>query len=135
MKKTYIIAAMALLTVTIEVAGTAADMGTNTVFSASKLSVDTFMETVHKFADVRMEKGRDRYGDQHSPLFASALDRNSLDLPSNPPNIAGIRYSDRSQWGGNPHHDEKDGRRTDPDGFSWRCHERVRSCSSKLCQK
>ena len=106
MKKTYIIAAIALLTVTIEVAGTVADTGTVTVYSASELSVDKFMETVHKFADVRLEKGRDRYGDEHSPLFASALDRNSLDLPGNPPDIAGIRWNDRSQWGGNPHHDE-----------------------------
>ena len=106
MRIKYIIAAIALLTTTIEVTGAAEEKGSNTAPLASVLSVDKFMETVHKFADVRMQHGRDRYGDEHSPLFASALDRNSLDLPSDPSDIEGIRYSDRSQWGGNPHHDE-----------------------------
>jgi hypothetical protein len=50
--------------------------------------------------------GRDVYGDQHSPLFASALDRQTMTLPDQFPPIEGIRNSDRSYSGGNPMHDE-----------------------------
>lgn len=34
-----------------------------------------YLKVVRRYADALIEHGRDRYGKQHSPLFAAALDR------------------------------------------------------------
>lgn len=54
-----------------------------------------------------LAEGRDSYGPVHSPLFASALDRKVLKLPTSaPPPPEGVREGDRTLTGGNPMHDE-----------------------------
>ncbi|MCX7886304.1 MAG: hypothetical protein N3B01_03475, partial [Verrucomicrobiae bacterium] len=61
---------------------------------------------LRRYADTMIEHGRDRYGTVHSPLFAVTLDRKTLRLPEKPPpNISGIRSSDRTLTGANPMHD------------------------------
>jgi hypothetical protein len=65
------------------------------------------LATVRAYADAMIQKGRDVYGAEHSPLFAAALDRHTLRLPESlPPAIEGIREGDRSISGANPMHDE-----------------------------
>ena len=39
-----------------------------------------YLKTVQAFADAMIEKGRDVYGTEPSPLFAAALDRNTSRL-------------------------------------------------------
>ena len=41
-----------------------------------------YLALVRQYADTMIERGRDRYGEQHSPLFAVTLDRQTLSLPS-----------------------------------------------------
>jgi hypothetical protein len=60
-------------------------------------------------ADTLLEHGRDRYGTEHSPLIASALDRKTLSLiefEGKPPRMEGIRNGDRALKGANPMHDQ-----------------------------
>ncbi len=65
-----------------------------------------YLQVVRAFADVMIREGRDSYGDVYSPLFAAALDRKTLKLPSGaPPDIPGIRKNDRTLTGANPMHD------------------------------
>jgi len=73
------------------------------------------LATVRAYADTMLEKGRDRYGAQHSPLFAAALDRNTLSLLEGdrleeikniPHDEWGIRNHDRALTGSNPMHDQ-----------------------------
>ncbi|MBM4050409.1 MAG: hypothetical protein FJ279_35385, partial [Planctomycetes bacterium] len=63
---------------------------------------------VIRFARTFMDKGTDRYGPVHSPLWAAALDLNTLSLPTDSPKIpAGprIREGDRCWKGCNPYLD------------------------------
>jgi hypothetical protein len=48
-----------------------------------------YLKTVRAFADTMLEKGTDRYGSVHSPLFAAMLDLDRLALPvtSFPPEL------------------------------------------------
>ena len=65
------------------------------------------LQIVRGYADTMIEKGRDRYGPVSSPLFAVALDRQTLSLPAtNAPAPPGIRRGDRVLTGANPMHDE-----------------------------
>jgi len=57
---------------------------------------------VRAYADCLLAKGRDRYGSVHSPLFAEALDRETLDILSG----GRLRQAEaiwRDQWGLRPH--------------------------------
>ncbi|MDN3690464.1 hypothetical protein [Cyclobacterium jeungdonense] len=65
---------------------------------------DRLLEIVKAYADAMIEKGRDSYGDAHSPLFAAALDRSGMNLGSAESfgKISGVRDSDRSLGGANP---------------------------------
>jgi hypothetical protein len=66
-----------------------------------------YLEPVKGYADLLLEQGTDRYGNVHSPLLASALDRNTLTLlPENPGEVEGIRACDRSLDGANVFHDQ-----------------------------
>lgn len=66
-----------------------------------------YLETVRGYADAMVEHGRDVYGEVQSPVFASALDRETMRIPEDaPPSIEGIRANDRALFGGNPMHDE-----------------------------
>ena len=68
-----------------------------------------YLKTVRKYADTMLEQGRDRYGPQHSPLFASALDRSTLSMlqiEGKPERMQGIRNGDRALKGSNPMHDQ-----------------------------
>ena len=42
---------------------------------------DVYLATVRAFLDTMLEKGTDRYGTEHSPLFAAMLDLETLSLP------------------------------------------------------
>ncbi len=60
-----------------------------------------YLKLVTEYADAMIQKGRDRYGKEHSPLFASALDRGTMELGQFPA-IPGVRETDRSLGGANP---------------------------------
>src|ERR1041385_2265484 len=56
-----------------------------------------FLETVRRYADTMIERGRDTYGPQKSGLLLSALDRTALaPLKVRPAPPGGIRRGDRS---------------------------------------
>jgi hypothetical protein len=59
---------------------------------------------VKKYVEFMIVNGRDRYGKEHSPLFATALDRETGNAyKSNPPKAPkGIRDRDRTYRGANP---------------------------------
>jgi len=72
-----------------------------------------YLKIVRDYADAMMEKGRDVYGAQHSPLFAEALDRrtgrllegDALQQVATLPFASwGIRPHDRMIAGANPQH-------------------------------
>ena len=56
------------------------------------------------YADAMIKDGRDTYGKEHSPLFASALDRKTMRIGKFP-GIPGVRDVDRSLTGSNPQTD------------------------------
>jgi len=64
-----------------------------------------YLGLVRRYADVMIERGRDRYGKESSPLFATALDRKTLE-PGQFPKIQGIREHDRVTTGANPMRDQ-----------------------------
>ncbi len=57
---------------------------------------------VRAYADTMLEKGRDRYGSIHSPLFAEALDRETLDLLGGD-RLQRVAAIERREWGLRPH--------------------------------
>ncbi|MHC4363001.1 MAG: hypothetical protein ACYSTZ_09250, partial [Planctomycetota bacterium] len=77
-----------------------------------------YLQVVRSYADTMLEKGRDRYGKEHSPLFATTLDRKNVEIFDE----AGlerlwqnrlddwdnwrIRNRDRMTTGANPMHDQ-----------------------------
>lgn len=61
-----------------------------------------YYERVKAYADTMIEHGRDKYGEVHTPLFAGALDRSSLKISPDFPDIPGIRAKDRCLTGANP---------------------------------
>ena len=66
-----------------------------------------YLQFVRSYADALIENGRDTYGTEHSPLFASTLDRSALSLMTAAPGkIQGIRNGDRTLTGANPMHDQ-----------------------------
>ena len=78
--------------------------------AASCVAADTsasepdYLALVTAYADAMLEHGRDRYGKEHSPLFAAAMDRETLVLGGGG-DIEGIRNGDRTLSGANPMHD------------------------------
>jgi hypothetical protein len=60
-----------------------------------------YLELVKAYADTMIKGGRDTYGEQHSPLFASAMSRKTLKIGMFP-EIPGVRTGDRSLAGANP---------------------------------
>ena len=63
---------------------------------------------VIRFVETLMEKGMDRYGLVHSPMFAACLDLKTLSMPTESPVIPPgprIRESDRCWRGCNPYLD------------------------------
>jgi len=74
---------------------------------AAAAEATDYLRVVRAYADAMIEHGRDVYGSEHSPLFAAALDRETLRLPSKqPPGVPGIREHDRATAGANPMHHE-----------------------------
>lgn len=67
-----------------------------------------YMALVRAYADAMIERGRDVYGKEHSPLYAAALDRKTMRLGSRESfgSIPGVREDDRSLGGANPQDDE-----------------------------
>ncbi len=74
-----------------------------------------YLAVVQRYADTMLEHGRDTYGKDPSPLFASALDARTLKLPEGDelkilqdldPNEWGIRKNDRVLSGANVMHQE-----------------------------
>jgi len=73
------------------------------------------LEIVRAYADALLEHGRDVYGDEHSPLFATTLDRSTMrlfegdaltEIASIPREGWDIRPHDRMVTGANPMHHE-----------------------------
>jgi len=60
-----------------------------------------YLTIVKAYANAMIEDGRDTYGTEHSPLFASALDRRTMRIGSFD-DIPGVRNGDRSLGGANP---------------------------------
>lgn len=67
-----------------------------------------YFGAVKAYADAMLSKGRDTYGQEHSPLFAAALDRKTMVLGSAKQfgKISGVREKDRSIGGANPQEDK-----------------------------
>jgi hypothetical protein len=63
-----------------------------------------YLPLVRAYADAMIHNGRDTYGREHSPLFAAALDRQTMKLGTAKSfgAIEGVRESDRSLGGANP---------------------------------
>ncbi|MFP4058019.1 MAG: hypothetical protein ACLF0G_14215 [Candidatus Brocadiia bacterium] len=83
--------------------------------AAGERDPGAYLATVRAYADALLEHGRDVYGSQHSPLFATTLDRQALRLfqgealariKSIPRRDWGIRPYDRAVEGANPMHHE-----------------------------
>jgi hypothetical protein len=72
-------------------------------FGENKAQETNYLDAVKAYADAMIEDGRDVYGEKHSPLFASALDRETMKIGEFP-DIAGIRNFDRCTTGSNPMH-------------------------------
>ena len=66
-----------------------------------------FLSIVKAYADTMISQGRDVYGSEKSPLFASALIRETMKpgQPEDYPEIPGVRKNDRSLTGANLIHD------------------------------
>ena len=60
----------------------------------------TYLDYSKAYADAMIEKGRDTYGEKHSPLFASILDRKTIKIGAQP-EVDGIRSGDRYPTGSN----------------------------------
>ena len=69
--------------------------------------IPDFITVVEKYADAMIAHGRDTYGTEHSPLFASALIRETMRPDQNKEigKIDGVRENDRSLTGANLIHD------------------------------
>lgn len=77
-----------------------------------------YLRIVKSYADTLLEKGRDRYGTEHSPLFATTLDRKKLEIfdEAGLERLWQIRLQDWENWrvrnrdrmttGANPMHDQ-----------------------------
>lgn len=61
----------------------------------------TYLDIARTYADAMIIRGRDTYGEEHSPLFAAVLDRQTMKLGSFPRD-PGVRRKDRAQYGANP---------------------------------
>lgn len=72
---------------------------------AREAAAHDYLALTRAYADTMIEKGRDRYGEVRSPLFATTLDRKTGSLFDQMPHqIRGIRTGDRSWPGANPMH-------------------------------
>lgn len=75
--------------------------------SQLRVQKDRYLAVVRDYADAMLKHGRDTYGPVPSPLIASALDLDSLKIPSVLPTAPeGVRKGDRTVTGSNPMHDE-----------------------------
>ncbi len=64
-----------------------------------------YFKLVQSYLDTLMEHGRDKYGPEHSPLIAAALNRKTYRIGAFP-GIEGIRMGDRITTGANPMTDQ-----------------------------
>ncbi len=66
-----------------------------------------YLSVVKQYADKMIKDGRDNYGDEQTPLFASVLNRKTLKLDEalESIEIPGVRESDRAITGANMIHD------------------------------
>ncbi len=65
-----------------------------------------YLGYVRRFMDTLLERGTDRYGEVHSPMWVSILSCHDLTHPGCPlPPIEGQRQGDRALMGGNLQHD------------------------------
>ncbi len=62
---------------------------------------------VKRYSDTMILDARDIYGSEHSPLFASTLNRETLYFPSSLPAIPGVRETDRMRTGNNSQHHQE----------------------------
>ena len=77
------------------------------LISTSRAQNSDYLATVRGYAEAMIERGRDDYGAQKSPLFASTLSLPEMRVPlASPPAATGIRAHDRTVSGGNPMHDQ-----------------------------
>ncbi len=67
----------------------------------NEIKRNVYLAIVKAYANAMIEDGRDTYGSEHSPLFASALDRRTMRIGSFD-DIPGVRSGDRSLGGANP---------------------------------
>src|SRR3954469_15482474 len=72
-----------------------------------------YIAVVYRYADARLERGRDIYGPQETGLFLSALDRNTAAVlksrPSAPEGVSEqsrVGEKDGPLTGANPQHDQ-----------------------------
>lgn len=74
---------------------------TTSPWTHASVGKSDYLQLVKDYADAMITHGRDTYGRSHSPLFASALNRQTMSIGSFP-EIPGVRKGDRSVTGANP---------------------------------
>ncbi len=95
--------ALGLFVAVVGVTGQAADKPTQPAAAGDA----DYMKHVQSYADAMIAHGRDTYGTQHSPLFASAMDRKTFKpFEESPGVLAEMRDGDRTFSGANPMHDQ-----------------------------
>lgn len=72
--------------------------------AAQPLRGGDYLAAVRAYADAMIRDGRDRYGREHTPLFAAVLDRSTMQIGPRERfgRIEGVRETDRSIGGANP---------------------------------
>ncbi len=86
---------------------------TSILLSTCANKKNEYYELAKNYADYMVEKGRDHYGEVHSPVFLAMLNRSTDSIIANPEEsvyferaVTGIRNSDRALNGANPFNDE-----------------------------
>src|SRR5262249_37046667 len=49
--------------------------------SPARADDSAYLQVVRRFVETMMDRGTDRYGPEHSPLFAATLDLGTMSLP------------------------------------------------------
>ncbi len=93
-------------TLTALIFATALSCAGNGVFAAAADAgpKQDYATRVRTCLDTLVSKGRDRYGKQHSPMFAAILDANTLECPENPPvyEVLPVRMDPGRPWQHSP---------------------------------
>ncbi|MCK5103899.1 MAG: hypothetical protein KAR17_13840, partial [Cyclobacteriaceae bacterium] len=85
------------------------NQGTGDSYNGIESTFPDYLNIVKVYADAMISEGRDFYGAESTPLFASALNRETMKIGSKEDfgTIKGVRKNDRSIGGANPLQDSE----------------------------